>query len=205
MTGATIGLVDDDPGMLRALERLLSVHGYRVRTFRSAEEFLVGFRRSSLACAVLDLSMPGLDGLELQEALRTRGERLPVLFLTGQGDIPATVRAMKNGAITFLTKPVDETSLLNALRLALIESARLGAEHEELGLLRQSFERLTPRELEVLRHVIAGKSNKCIASDLGVSEQTVKVHRMHVTRKTALPSVAELVRAADRLGIRPAP
>jgi FixJ family two-component response regulator len=203
VTIATIGVVDDDPGMLRALTRLLRSQGYTARAFASAEEFLEQLRETSLDCAVLDLSMPGINGLELQDRLRRRVPHLPVLFLTGKGDIPASVRAIKAGAVHFLTKPVDKTELLNALRLGLIERTRRCAAERELTDLRRRFGNLTAREVEVLRHVVAGRLNKQIAADLGVSEQTVKVHRMHITEKTGLPSVAELVRATERLGIEP--
>lgn len=200
---STIGIVDDEPGMLKALSRLLRVKGYAVRTFNSADEFLAEFAKPPLDCAVLDVAMPNLDGLALQERLNSRGVRLPILFLTGAGDIPMSVRAMKAGAVTFLTKPVDQTELLNALRLAVREGAHIREEEETVAELRKHFDRLTPREKEVLRHVIAGKLNKQIAADLGVSEQTVKVHRMHIGEKTSLHSVAELVRAAGHLGIEP--
>lgn len=199
-TGA-IAIVDDDPGILRSLDRLLSGRGFVVRTFPSAEAFLSSYGKEPIDCALFDLAMPGLDGLKLQERLRQRGVTLPVVFLTGEGDIPASVRAIKAGAVNFLTKPVDAKELLETLRVALIEGSRTRAAGKELASLRERFDRLTPRELEVLRHVIAGQLNKQIASDLGISEQTVKVHRMHITEKAGLPSVAELVRAAGLLGI----
>lgn len=201
---ATLALVDDDPGWLRSLARLLVHHGFETRSFTCPHEFLLATRSWSPTCAILDLSMPGLSGLELQDALAKRPLPFPVLFLSGQGDIPSSVRAIKAGALHFLTKPVEETDLLNAVRLALLESERLEGERTELADLRDRFERLTARELEVLRHVLTGKLNKQIAADLGVSEQTVKVHRMNLTQKTGLPSVAELARTAHRLGIAPA-
>ncbi len=204
MKTATIGIVDDDPGMLVAIERLLRGQGYVVRTFASAEEFLLGHREPHLDCAVLDLAMPGLGGLELQDQLRRNGALLPIVFLTGEGDIPASVRAIKAGAVNFLIKPVDAAEPFNALRLALIEGNRARAVEEELAGVRERFSLLTPLELEVLRHVISGKLNKQIAADLGVSEQTVKIHRMRITQKSGLPSVAELVRAAESLQIEPA-
>lgn len=200
----TIGLVDDEPGMLKALGRLLRAKGFAVRTFASAEEFLAGFAEPRLDCAVLDVAMPGLSGLDLQERLKRRGVSLPIIFLTGEGDIPMSVRAIKAGAVNFLTKPVDQAELLDTLRLALREGARLRAEEAALADLRSRAERLTAREVEVLRHVIAGRLNKQIAADLGTVEQTIKVHRMRITEKMGLASVAELVRAAERLGIAPA-
>jgi FixJ family two-component response regulator len=203
-SAVTIGLVDDEPGMLKALQRLLNAEGFHVRTFASAGEFLARFPSERVDCLVLDVTMPGLSGLELQEQLNRAGARLPIVFLTGQGDIPMSVRAIKAGAVNFLTKPVDDAELLAAVRVALAEAARQQAEQAALAAERSRLESLTPRELEVLRHVIAGKLNKQIAADLGTSEQTIKVHRMRITEKMGLPSVAELVRAAGRLNLTPA-
>lgn len=203
-TPANIGLVDDEPGMLRALGRLLRANGFTVKTFASADVFLGEFEQADLDCAVLDVAMPGLCGLELQERLKHRASGLPIIFLTGQGDIPMSVRAIKAGAVNFLTKPVDETALLEAIRTALETRVRWRAQEDALTDLRGRAERLTPREKEVLRHVIAGRLNKQIAAELGTVEQTIKVHRMRITEKMGLASVAELVRAAARLGIVPA-
>jgi len=201
---ATIGLVDDEPGMLRALSRLLRMKGFAVRTFESPEIFLAALADAHLDCVVLDVAMPGLNGLDLQVRLKSLGARLPIIFLTGQGDIPMSVRAIKAGAVNFLTKPVEKEELLTAVRVALTEGERDRAENELLAGLRARMERLTPRELEVLRHVITGKLNKQMAADLGVGEMTIKIHRMRITEKMGLVSVAELVRAAQRLGIAPA-
>ena len=201
---ATIGLVDDEPGMLRALRRLLRAEGFEVRTFTSADDFLQHGASQPLDCLVLDVAMPGRCGLDLQEHLRRSGARLPIVFLTGQGDIPMSVRAIKAGAVNFLTKPVNDTQLLEAVRAAVAEAARSRSEDQELAGLRARLDQLTPRELEVLRHVIAGQLNKQIAAQLGTGEQTIKVHRMRITEKMGMPSVAELVRAAARLGIDPA-
>ncbi|MHB1308170.1 MAG: response regulator transcription factor [Limisphaerales bacterium] len=203
-TPALIGLVDDEPGMRKALGRLLAAEGFAVRSYESATQFLERFAEDPVDCLVLDVSMPGLNGLDLQARLKQLGSRLPIVFLTGQGDIPMSVRAIKAGAVNFLTKPVHDADLLAAIRLALAESARQRAEAEAWSTLRARLERLIPRELEVLRHVIAGKLNKQIAADLGTGEQTIKVHRMRITEKMGLPSVAELVRAAERLGVKPA-
>ncbi len=200
----TIGLVDDEPGMLKALRRVLTAEGFHVRAFASAAEFLRGEDRAQVDCLVLDVSMPGLTGLELQEHLTREDARLPVVFLTGQGDIPMSVRAIKAGAVNFLTKPVNDTDLLAAVHAALAEARRLQDEHRALAGLRQRLATLTPREREVLRHVITGKLNKQIAADLGTSEQTIKIHRMRLTAKLGLTSVAELVRAMERLGVEPA-
>lgn len=199
----TIGLVDDEPGMLRALRRLLVGEGFHVRTFGSAEDFLQQFATSALDCVVLDVSMPGLGGLDVQDRLNQTDTVLPVIFLTGQGDIPTSVRAIQAGAVNFLTKPVKLAELLAALRVALTEGALRRAKEAELAEERARLELLTPRELEVLRHVIAGRLNKQIAAALGTSEQTIKVHRMHITEKMGMASVAELVHATARLGILP--
>lgn len=204
MKDATIGLLDDDPGMLEALQRLLTGRGYRVCAFLCPDEFLIGFRQAGLDCVIMDLQMPRIGGLEVQDRLKQAGVVLPVVFLTGEGDIPATVRAIQGGAVNFLTKPVDAEELLNAVRLALIESSKVAASEARLVRLREGFARLTPREHEVLCHVISGKLNKQIAADLGICEQTVKIHRMRITGKTGILSVAELVRAADLLKIAPA-
>ncbi len=200
----TIGLVDDEPEMLRALRRLLLEAGFHVRTFGSAEDFLQQFTSASLDCVVLDVSMPGLGGLDVQERLNQAGVVLPVIFLTGRGDIPTSVRAIKAGAVNFLTKPVERAELLAALRVALTEGAFRRAKEAELAEERARLALLTPRELEVLRHVIKGQLNKQIAADLGTSEQTIKVHRMHITEKMGMASVAELVHATARLGVLPA-
>lgn len=204
MKNATIGLLDDDPGMLKALQRLLVGRGYQVRCFSCPDAFLIGFREAGLDCVIMDLQMPGMGGLEVQERLNRSGAVLPIVFLTGEGDIPASVRAIKAGAVHFLTKPVNVEDLLNALRLGLIEASKLTAVDEELARLQKGFDLLTPREREVLSHVISGKLNKLIAADLGISEQTVKIHRMRITAKTGIQSVAELVRATDQLRIEPA-
>jgi len=201
---ATIGLVDDEPGMLRALRRLLRMKGFAVRTFESPEVFLAGIADAHLDCVVLDVAMPGLNGLDLQVRLKILDARLPVIFLSGQGDIPMSVRAIKAGAVNFLTKPVEQKELLAAVQVALMEGARDQAKNKLLADLRARMERLTPRELEVLRHIITGKLNKQMAAALGVGEMTIKIHRMRITEKMGLASVAELVCAAQQLGIEPA-
>ena len=196
-----IGIVDDDPALLKALGRLLRSQKLRTTAYASAEAFLANFESADLDCVILDVSMPGMSGLALQEQIHRRRPRLPLLFLSGQGSIPMSVQAMKSGAVDFLTKPVDQAELKTALNRALALGAEANQEAREITELRDRFGRLSGRELEVLRHVIAGKPNKAIATDLGVSEQTIKVHRMRVTQKTEVNSVAALVRAADRLGI----
>jgi FixJ family two-component response regulator len=199
-----IGLVDDETCVLRALARLLSAEGFEVRTYDSARRFLECAAEEPLDCLVLDVTMPGMSGLELQEQLIQSGIRLPVVFLTGRGDIPMSVRAMKAGAVNFLTKPVNDADLLSAVRSGLALAARERAEEGDRAHLRVRLDRLTPREREVFRHVIAGLLNKQIAAMLGTSEQTIKVHRMRLTMKMGLFSVADLVRAAQRLGVMPA-
>ncbi len=199
----TIALVDDEPDVLRAIKRLLDGAGFMVRTYVSAEELLSAPDLAEIDTLLLDVSMPGIGGLQLQERLNELGSQVPLIFLTGRGDIPMTVRAMKGGAVDFLTKPVDRAELMEALRAALTERAQRRAREVELAYERARLELLTPRELEVLRHVITGKLNKQIAADLGTSEQTIKVHRMHITEKMGMNSVAELVHAAARLGLTP--
>lgn len=201
---ATIALVDDEPGLRKALQRLLHAEGFAVRTFASAAAFLARDPSTPVDCAILDVSMPGMSGLELQAKLQRTGHHPPVIFLTGKGDIPMSVCAMKAGAVDFLTKPVDDDVLLGAVRVAVAESRRRKQQEHELAGLRRRLATLTPRELEVLRHVIAGRLNKEIAATLGTGEQTIKVHRMRLTAKMGLPSVAELVRAAQQLGVDPA-
>ena len=196
-----VGIVDDDPDMLKALRRLLTTHGITVSSFESPSDFLAALPSLNLDAIILDLSMPELNGLDLQARLSKAGVSLPVVFLTGRGDIPSSVRAIQSGAVNFLTKPVDERDLLSAMDQALAITARLRSEASDLAGERRLLEKLTPRELEVLQHVITGKLNKQIAADLGTSEQTIKVHRMRVTEKLGCPSVAELVRLSQRLGV----
>ncbi len=204
MTAATVFLVDDEPEMLKALGRLLRAKGFTVREFVSARAFAEAYRPAIPGCLVLDVAMPEMNGLELQERLARHGVPLPIVFLTGHGDIPMSVRAIKAGAVDFLTKPVDHADLVRAVRTALERSAAQASEHAELTDLAERLATLTPREREVLAHVITGKLNKQIAGDLGTSEQTIKVHRMRITAKMGLMSAVELARAAQRLGVEPA-
>ena len=196
-------LLDDEPEMLKALTRLLRAQGLRVRGFTSAPELFACEWQRGPACLVLDVAMPEFDGLQVQERLRQSGAELPVIFLTGHGDIPMSVRAMKAGAADFLTKPVNAADLLRAVRAALQRSSGRRAELEELVALRERFASLTPREREVLGHVVAGKMNKQIAAALGTGEQNIKIHRGRLMRKLGVRSVAELVRVAERLGVSP--
>jgi FixJ family two-component response regulator len=189
-------IVDDDSAVLVALEHLIVAAGFEVRTFSSSREFLAQHDPAMPGCVVLDLAMPGLDGLTLQEALVKSGDSRPIIFLTGEGNIPQSVRAMKAGAVDFLTKPVDEDALLAAIRTALDRDEITRRAQGELATIRRRFAGLTPRERQVLELIIAGRLNKQIADELGMSERTVKFHRAHIMEKIAVHSVAELVRFA---------
>lgn len=192
-------LVDDDPGVLRALTRLIRSAGLQAVPFGAPEEFLATCDTTLRGCLVLDVAMPGLDGLQLQQALTAKGCTLPIIFLTGHGDIPLTVRAMKGGAVDFLAKPVNDQLLLAAVREALSRDAAQNSAHTELAAIRSRLAKLTPRESAVLSHVVAGMLNKQIAADLGTVEQTVKVHRARVMEKMQAPSLADLVRMIERV------
>jgi FixJ family two-component response regulator len=198
-----IFLVDDDEGVLKALSRMLSTKGFEVQVFSSATEFLARHDRSVPGCAIFDVSMPDLDGIELQKALRAGRSERPVIFITGVGDIPTSVQAMKAGAVDFLTKPVKSQQLLAAVALAAEKEAQAIASRSELAAINDRLSRLTPREREVLTHVIAGRLNKQIAGDLGTSEKTIKLHRGRMMHKLGIRSVADLVRVAERAGIQP--
>jgi FixJ family two-component response regulator len=196
-------VVDDDPSVLRALARLLSAAGLEVRGFPSPAAFLEAHDPGTPGCLVLDVALPGLDGLEVQKALSVSDCARPIVFVTGRGDIPTTVRAMKGGAVDFLTKPVNDSDLLAAVRNA-IEIDRAARQAQvEVDAMRQRLARLTPREREVLVHVVAGRLNKQIAADLGTVEKTIKVHRARIMEKMAVGSLADLVRVAERLELPP--
>jgi FixJ family two-component response regulator len=192
-------VVDDDASMRRSLERLLRSFGYAVEGYASAAAFLARPPASGIACLVLDLRMPGMDGLDLQGRLAARGDDLPVVFVSGHGDVPSSVRAMKAGALDFLTKPFDESVLRAAIERALDWHGERRASRAGLDALRARFETLTPREREVSREVAEGRLNKQIAERLGTSEKTIKVHRARVMEKLGARSVVELVRIVDRL------
>ncbi len=200
----TVFIVDDDLSVLKGLARLLRSAKLNPVTFASPQEFLDRYDPAQPGCLVLDVAMPGLDGLQLQQALITRGSEIPIIFLTGHGDIPMSVRAMKRGAIDFLTKPVNDEDLLKAIRLAFkTDHVNRQAQAERRGI-EQKLAALTPREREVLEHVIAGQLNKEIADDLGIVEKTIKVHRGRVMEKLKVHSVAELVHLCDMAGVNPA-
>jgi FixJ family two-component response regulator len=198
----TVFLVDDDAGVLKALRRLLRVKGYDARSYASPRDFLTHHDPTVPGCAVLDVAMPGLDGLALQQALIAEGAPRPIIFLTGKGDIPTSVRAMKAGAIDFLTKPVSDHSLLDAIARAEEQDGRSRHAQAELDAIEARLTSLTPREREVLTHVVAGRLNKQIAADLGTVEKTIKVHRGRMMEKLGVRTIADLVRMAEKAGIR---
>jgi FixJ family two-component response regulator len=201
----TIYIVDDDPSIRKSLSRLLKSTGYEVEMFGSAREFLqANTICEGPSCIVLDMKMPELSGFELQEELNRKGYSLPIVFVTGHGDIPMGVKAMKNGAVDFLTKPFDEADLLNAVQEALRRDSKNRKTMDERSTILQKIESLTPREYEILTYVITGMLNKQIAYDLKISEKTVKVHRGRIMEKMGVDSVAQLVRLADKAGIQPA-
>ena len=198
----TVFLVDDDASVLKGLRRLLAAAGLEVAAFESPQQFLERFDPGAAGCLVLDLAMPGLNGMELQQELAARASILPIVFLTGHGDVPTSVQAMKRGAADFLTKPVDEKDLLAAIRNAFEKGRALRMAQAENAEIGRRLATLTPREREVLEHIVAGKRNKQVAGDLGTVEKTVKVHRARVMEKMQARSLAELVRLAERAGIR---
>jgi FixJ family two-component response regulator len=193
--------VDDDPSVLRALTRLLSSAGLEARGFPSPAAFLEAHDPATPGCLVLDVALPGLDGLEVQETLSVSESPRPIVFITGRGDIPTTVRAMRGGAVDFLTKPVNDRDLLAAVRNAIEIDRVARLAQGEIVAMRQRLASLTPREREVLVHVVAGRLNKQIAADLGTVEKTIKVHRARIMEKMAVRSLADLVRIAQRPGV----
>ena len=201
----TIFIVDDDPAVLRALARLLAAAGCRTKTFASPEAFLSAHDPAEPGCAVFDVAMPDVDGLELQQLLFDSGIERPIIFVTGRGDIPTSVRAMRAGAVDFLTKPVSGDALLAAVARARQLDAQIRQDRSESASIEARLATLTPREREVLTHVVAGRLNKQIAGDLGTVEKTIKVHRGRVMSKLGVRTVQDLVRLAERAGIRPRP
>ena len=201
VTAPTVQIVDDDRSFLTATSRLLRASGFAVRTFSSASEFLAQLDTDAPGCVVADLQMPGMNGLDLQSALARSRNPVPILFLTGHGDIPSSVRAMRSGAVDFLEKRAPKEKLLDAVRRALARDAQEREERARQRELRARFDMLTKRELEVLAHVVQGRLNKQIAGDLGIHERTVKLHRTAITTKLKVQSVAELTRLTDEAGI----
>ncbi len=200
--GGIVYLLDDEPELVKALTRLLRGKHFDVRGFTSVRAFLEAFSPQDTACLVLDVTMPELNGLELQRQLTHQGILIPIIFLTGNGDVPMSVRAIKAGATDFLIKPVDAAVLVPAVRAALQTAETQRQTIAETAALAARFATLTPREREVMAHVVAGKLNKQIAADLGTGEQNIKLHRAHVMQKMRVVSLADLVRVAERLDIR---
>ncbi|MBN1504670.1 MAG: response regulator transcription factor [Candidatus Eisenbacteria bacterium] len=199
--GPTVYVVDDDPSVRRSMARLLKTHGFSAEIFACAEEFLALGHYASPSCLVLDVRMPGLNGLQLQEKMAALNLSLPVVFITGHGDVPMSVKAMKAGAVDFLPKPFSPKDLLSSIRFAIEKNQSDSALAAGTAAVKQRLNTLTPRELEVLRLVVKGKMNKEIADDLKLSIKTVKVHRGRVMRKMEAASLAELVRMAGAVGL----
>lgn len=198
-----IHVVDDDPSFRSAMERLLRAAGYRAVTYESVPGFLASFGGDEPGCILVDLHMPDQNGLELQKALLKLQNPVPIIFLTAHGDIPTTVRAMRDGAVDFLTKPVKKEILFEAVKQALARDAEARERCTRIAELQLRHQALTPREREVLTHVIAGKLNKQIAFDLGTTERTIKAHRASIMEKLSIGSLPELVRFAQALSIKP--
>ncbi len=197
----TVFVIDDDPSVRKGLSRLLRSVGHAVEMFASAEEFLAREHFDGIGCIILDVQMPGLSGMDLQARLSKAETSMPVVFITGHGDIPMSVEAMRKGAVHFLTKPFDDDELLGAVGEAIEKDRKAKAEQTEVQELREQIRLLTPREYEVLRCVITGMLNKQIAFTLNIAEKTVKIHRGRVMEKLRVDSVAELVRLAEKTGI----
>jgi len=195
-------VVDDDPSVRKALERLLRSAGHEAKTFASAFEFLESDHPDAPGCLVLDIKMPKVSGLELQDRLAEKGISFPIIFITGHGTVPASVKAFKGGAMDFLQKPFKDREILGAVSRGIEKHRRLRQEQKEMETLRSRLENLTPREREVFRFVVTGMLNKQVAFDLGTTEKTIKVHRARVMEKMGAQSLADLVRFAEKLGIR---
>lgn len=202
--GFTTFVVDDDPAVLRSITRLLTAAGYRTKSFSSPQKFLSAHDPAIPGCAIIDLVMSEIDGLHLQQALIESGSERPIIFLTGKADVSSSVKAMKAGAVDFLTKPVKREALFSALSNAAAKDALSRKRRNESSSIGERLATLTQREREVLEHVIAGRLNKQIAASLGTVEKTVKVHRGRMMTKLGVRCVADLVRLADKAGVRPA-
>ncbi len=194
-------VVDDDPSVRRGLARLLTAHGYQVHAFAAAHEFLAHEGDHGVTCLVLDLQLPGLSGLDLQAELAAAGRTMPIVFVTGHGDIPSSVKAMKAGAVDFLPKPVRAETLREAVRAAVERDAAARRAREAADAAAARVRALTPRERQVMALIVTGRLNKQVAFDLGITLKTVKAHRGHIMQKLGVTSVAELVRLAERAGV----
>ncbi len=200
----TVFIIDDDLSARRGLSRLIRIGGFNVKSFASAQDFLSSQYYNGPGCIVLDLQMPGLSGLDLQAELNKAEYSMPIIFISAHGNVPTTAQAMKEGALEFLTKPVDRDQLLKAIQVALDRDRAGREEHTELGQIRERLDKLTPREFEVMTFVVAGLLNKQIAYKLGITEDTIKIHRGRMMSKMSVSSVAELVRLTQKAGIEPA-
>ena len=199
----TVFVIDDDASIRKSLSRLLRSAGYTTETFACAEEFLGRDHFNGIGCLLLDVQMPGLSGIDLQEELSKADYHMPIIFITGHGNIPMSVQAMKKGAVDFLTKPFNDKELLQVIEKAIEKDAHARAEYDESLDIRRRIELLTPRENEILPYVITGMLNKQIGLKLGITEKTVKVHRGRIMEKLRVDSVAQLVRLAQKAGIKP--
>ncbi len=199
----TLFIVDDDASVRKSLTRLLCAHAYQVESFESAEAYLARENYPGVGAIILDLTMPGLNGMDLQTRLLEQGSSLPIVFLTAHGDIPTSVKAMKLGAKNFLTKPVDEAELIPAVTEAVSHHAEIQQQQNKQLAIQQKIKTLTQREYQILRYVISGALNKQIAQELQIAEKTVKVHRAHMLEKMAAGSVAELVHKCDLINLQP--
>jgi two-component system response regulator FixJ len=204
MNRGTVHIVDDDPSVQRSLRRLLESVGLTVDCYNTAQDFIERHDPGAPGCLLLDVRMPGLSGLELQDQLRSEGCELPIIFVTGYGDVPMTARAMKAGAIDFLQKPFNDQELLEALERALARNSQMRREQAERSKVQTRLRLLTPREREVLERVIAGKTNKEVAAEFGITEKTIKVHRARVMEKMQADSLAQLVVLAQVAGVNAA-
>jgi FixJ family two-component response regulator len=204
MNEQTVFIVDDDSSVRKGLTRLIRVAGFNVESFESAREFLDSEHLERPGCIILDVQMPEMTGPELQEELVKTQNCLPIIFLSAHGDVPITAQAMKNGAVDFLTKPVDGADLIKAIHISLEKNRIIRVKNKERIVINEKLNTLTPREYEVMTYVITGMLNKQIAGDLNISEETVKIHRGRVMHKLEIVSAAELVRICEVIGISPA-